>query len=366
MLERFKKSCAILFMVSALTLAFSCSTMNAPTAWQVGSLQVQPGQRQSGFLAVPEGPDGETRIPVTVFNGMKTGPTLALVAGNHGHEYPPILATERLIPQIDPQKLSGRLILVHVANMPSYLKRTVYYSPVDGQNLNRQYPGKRGGTISQRIAYVMTKEVIERCEFLVDLHCGDGNESLRPYSYWMPIGNPKVDNLARQLVVSFGVPNVVVDRNRPRDPNASLYCANTAMTRGKAAMTAEVGGMGVADDAESISTLERGCLNVMRDLHMIEGKVEAPAKITWYEPAQVLSFPKDLPDQAGLFYPNAKKGQMVEKDALLGYATDFFGKKIYELKAPFAGELLYIVGTPPISAGEPLAFVGAIKQSPEP
>lgn len=356
---------AMLLMGAVLTLAFSCSTMNAPAAWQVGLLQVQPGQHQSGFLAVPQGPDGETRIPVTAFNGVKPGPTLALVAGNHGHEYPPILATERLISQIDPQKLSGRVILVHVANMPSYLKRTVYYSPIDGQNLNRVYPGKKDGTMSQRIAYVMTKEVIERCDYLVDLHCGDGNESLRPYSYWMPIGNPKVDNPARQLVMAFGVPNVVVDRNRPRDPNASLYCANTAMTRGKPAMTAEVGGMGVADDEQSISTIERGCLNVMRHLRMIEGKADTPAKITRYEPAQVLSFPKDLPDKAGIFYPKVQKGQMVEKDALLGYVTDFFGKKIYELKAPFAGEVLYIIGTPPTSAGEPLAFIGAVKQSPD-
>jgi len=181
----------------------------------------------------------------------------------------------------------------------------------------------------------------------------------------MPIGNPKVDGPARELVTAFGVPNVVVDRNRPRDPNASLYCANTAMTRGKPAMTAEVGGMGVADDEQSISTIERGCLNVMRHLRMIEGKADAPAKITWYEPAQVLNFPKDLPDKAGIFYPKVQKGQMVEKDTLLGYVTDFFGKKIYELKSPFAGEVLYIIDTPPTSAGEPLGFVGAIKESPQ-
>ncbi len=52
---------------------------------------------------------------------------------------------------------------------------------------------------------------------------------------------------------------------------------------------------------------------------------------------------------------------MVAKDALLGYATDFFGNRVFELRAPFAGEVLYIIGTPPTSAGEPLAFVGAVK-----
>jgi hypothetical protein len=52
---------------------------------------------------------------------------------------------------------------------------------------------------------------------------------------------------------------------------------------------------------------------------------------------------------------------MVEKNALLGFVTDFFGKTIHEVRAPFAGEVLYVIGTPPVSAGEPLAFIGSPK-----
>ncbi len=50
---------------------------------------------------------------------------------------------------------------------------------------------------------------------------------------------------------------------------------------------------------------------------------------------------------------------MVEKGMSLGIVTDFLGRQIYELRPPFAGEVLYIIGTPPINAGEPLAFIGA-------
>jgi predicted deacylase len=87
-----------------------------------------------------------------------------------------------------------------------------------------------------------------------------------------------------------------------------------------------------------------------------------PAAITWYDPAEVLYCPTDLPEKEGLFYPKVQKTQMVEKVALLGVVTDFFGKQMFELRAPFAGEILYIIGTPPISAGEPLAFVAAVKK----
>ena len=34
---------------------------------------------------------------------------------------------------------------------------------------------------------------------------------------------------------------------------------------------------------------------------------------------------------------------------------------LQEVRAPFPGEVLYVVGTPPISAGEPVAFVGQPK-----
>jgi predicted deacylase len=194
------------------------------------------------------------------------------------------------------------------------------------------------------------------------MHCGDGNESLRPFSYREPIGNSKLDEAARQMVQAFGIPNIVIDRSDPTDPAASRYCSNTGSTRGRPSITIESGGMGVADDEEDIARIERGVLNVMRYLGMLEGQAQMPAKVTWYEPSRVLEFPANLDEKQGLFYPKVQKTQMVEQGALLGYVTDFFGKTIYELRAPFAGEVLYIIRTPPVSAGEPLAFVAAIKK----
>src|ERR1700693_2526041 len=115
---------------------------------------------ESRMIDVPAGNDAGTQIPVTTISGAGAGPVLALIAGNHGYEYPPILALQRLRTLIDPAKLNGTIIMVHVANMPSFLGRTVYFSPVDGKNLNRVYPGKQDGTVSERIAYAITTEII--------------------------------------------------------------------------------------------------------------------------------------------------------------------------------------------------------------
>jgi predicted deacylase len=294
---------------------------------------------------------GFTTIPISVYKGSKPGPVLALTAGIHGYEYPPILALQRL--QI--KKLAGTLIVVHVVNMPSFLGRTVYFSPLDGKNLNRVFPGKKDGTPSEQIAHAITTQVIDKCDYLLDLHCGDGNESLRPYVYQTVTGDAVFDLRIEELVANFGFDHIVIDRARPKDPMASMYCSNTAITRGKPAMTVESGFLGTTDE-KSTRAILRGVENVMRFLKMIDGK-PFKTKPVYLDPAEVLNSPA-----TGILYPHVERDQMVTKGAVLAHITDFFGKKIADVKAPFAGVVLYVVATPPITQGQPVACVGRIRR----
>lgn len=335
------------------------ATVFAQAPFTVGTVTAQPGTMASGELMVayrvPATGEGATcPIPFTIVNGAKPGPVLALTAGVHGAEYPPILALQRLRSAIDPKELAGTLILVHVANTPSYFKRTVYYSPIDGQNLNRVFPGKPDGTLSERIAYALTRDVIERAGYVVDLHAGDANESLRPYSYWMTNGTPAVADESRQLALAFGLDHIVIDRSRPTDPAASVYLANTAITRGKPAVTIESGGLGMSDE-KSIARIEWGIAGVMRHLKMQANGPEPIAHPVWIGRSQVLTSPA-----TGIFYPAVERGHTVAAGTLIGHITDFIGKTIAEVRAPFAGEVLYVVGTPATSQGEPIAFIGAV------
>src|SRR5213596_2819075 len=128
----------------------------------IGSASARAGQSASGFIDVAAGVDAATRIPITIVRGAQPGPTLALIAGTHGSEVAPIVALQRVRAIVDPAALRGTVLIVHVANMPSFLGRTIYYSPIDGKNLNRVYPGKPDGTVSERIAYAITNDIIER------------------------------------------------------------------------------------------------------------------------------------------------------------------------------------------------------------
>ena len=344
-----------------MTLTMTAALLfSAPAAAQqplaVGGITAAPGTMASGTIEIPaRAGDQGTTLPITVINGAKPGPVLGLVAGTHGMEYTPILALQRLKAAIDPTTLTGAVIMVHVANMPSYLGRTIYYSPADNKNLNRVFPGKSDGTLSERIADVITREVIERATHVVDLHCGDGNESLRPYLYWITTGGAAVAEAGKGMALAFGMDRVVVDRERPSDPQASLYLSNTAITRGKPALTIESGGMGEIDN-ESIVRIERGVAGLLKHLKM---RAEGPDPVknpVMFERSEVLRS-----NFTGIFYPLVQKGQQVAQGALVGRVTDFHGKTLEEIKAPFAGEVLYVVGTPAMNKGEPVGFIAAVR-----
>jgi len=313
---------------------------------------------ESRLLEVPAGSDAGSVIPITTVRGRRPGPTLALIAGNHGYEYPPILALQRLRGQLDPAELAGQIVMVHTANMPSFLGRTVYFSPVDGKNLNRVYPGNPAGTVSERIAHAITTEVIEESDYVLDLHCGDGNEWLRPYVYRTITGNDALDRSIARLAMAFGIDRVVVDRDRPTDPARSLYCSTTAIVRGKPAMTVESGSLGMSDE-ESVERIVTGIYGVLRELRMKEGGPDPLTQAVYLEPTEVVTSP-----ETGILYAQAECNQTVAKGAVLAFVTDFFGKRLAEIRSPLDGLVLYIVATPPIVKGQPVACVGTPRHEP--
>jgi predicted deacylase len=322
----------------------------------IGGIQVKAGTLASGMLVVPAKDGAGTEIPFTVINGAKPGPVLALVAGVHAVEYPPILALYRLRTLIDAKALRGTVLMVHIANLPSFKRRTIYYGPDDWKNLNRVFPGDRTGTMSQRIAAVLNEEVVRRADVLLDMHCGDGNEALIPYTYWMISGNKAFDAKTRDLALAFGLPHIIIDETRGHDLKDSKYLGNTAILQGKPAITTEAGFLGRTDE-ESVGRNVRGAVSVMRHLGMIDGAPEPAADPVWIDKYEVV-----YSKWSGLFAPRVEMGYYVREGQVVGTVTDYLGAWKEDVKAPFTGILLYVIGTPPCNEGEPLFEVGRVKE----
>src|SRR5579864_9263941 len=184
-----KRFCFVL----AFFFAFSSAAATAQAGFSVGTAAPGAGEKATGFIEVPAGSDAATSIPVAVIRGAKPGPRLALVAGSHGTEYASIIALEKLIQSLDPAEISGTVIILPLVNIPSFEQKVPHVNPVDGKSMNRFYPGKQDGTQTERVSYLITKQVVEHCDYLIDYHGGDLDENLRPYSYWPKSGNDRQD-----------------------------------------------------------------------------------------------------------------------------------------------------------------------------
>jgi len=134
----------------------------------IGTATARSGQKATGVIAVPAGVDAAAEIAVIVVNGAKPGPTLALVAGAHGTEYASIIALEKLAQRAEPAALSGAVIIVPLVNVASFAQKVPHLNPTDNKNMNRFFPGKADGTQTERASWALAKQVVEKCDYLID------------------------------------------------------------------------------------------------------------------------------------------------------------------------------------------------------
>jgi len=346
---RFLPTLAILLSLSGLAGAQPVS---------VGTATASPGQRATGVIAVPAGVDAAMDIPVIVINGAKPGPKLALLAGAHGTEYASIIALEKLAKTTDPAALSGTLIVVPLLNVASFLQKVPHLNPVDGKNMNRLYPGKADGTQTERALWGITKQVLEKCDYLIDFHGGDLDENLRKYSYWADTGNAKLDSTSRAMVLAFGLDHIIIQRNRPSDPRPPGVTTVTrhAQNLGKPCITVEAGHSGTTD-AEDVDALVLGTMNVMRHLKMLPGEAIPIAHPLWMGRSSAITS-----DREGIFYPVVVPEAYITQGMKIGYITDYFGDKVWDITAPVSGVVLYIGAVPSMKKGDTIAHIGELTE----
>jgi predicted deacylase len=338
--------------VLALVLVMQ-APQNAET-FAVGTAAAARGQTATGTIDVPAGPDAALAIPVAVVHGARPGPVLAIVSGAHGTEYASIIAVERLIRELDPKAVAGTVILVPLVNVPSFEQKIAHVNPTDGKSMNRFYPGRADGTQTERASLAITRAVVEKSDHLIDLHGGDIDESLRPYSYWTKTGNERQDAMSRDMVLAFGLDTIIMSTDRPKDPAASRYLENTATTRGKPSLTAEAGHAGTVEPRD-VDALVNGCISVMRYLKMMEGQPTPVDSPVWIERLGTLTS-----DSNGIFYPLVTRGSYVQKGMKIGYVTDYVGKVVFDARSPESGVVLYIRAVPSMTKGETIASIGVV------
>ena len=320
----------------------------------VGTAVAAPGTTVYGELRVPAGVDAGLTISVTVVNGAKPGPAVAFVAGSHGTEYASIVAVSRLAALIDPKTLSGVVIVAPLLNVPSFEQMIVHVNPVDKKGMNANYPGNAAGTQTERALALVADQIVKPASVIIDLHGGDIDEDLRPYSYWIRNGNDKQDAGSRALVSAFGLDHVILRDIDTGNPASIRSLSGYALAQGKTTIVAEAGRSAMVLP-EDVNALIAGSLNVLASLKMIDHMFKPLASPTFVTTGSRVSA-----EGPGMFFARAKRNAIVKEGEIIGETTDYLGRSTATIKAPVTGLVTFIRGVPSMWPGATLANISPV------
>lgn len=295
----------------------------------------------SGYIPV-EGT--AVTMPATLIQGKAGGKQILITGGVHGGEYPCIETAIQLAKQIDPAHVTGTILIIHPVNVPAFLAKLQYYGPFDGKNLNRVFPGKALGTVSERIAYTV-HQFQKAADFFIDLHGGDIHESLVPFVIYSNLGGEELAKQSKVASGMLGFPYVVGSIS----DNGSIGAAAAAGTPG---FLAELGQCGRWSE-EEVNTYCNATLNVLRYLKVLKGEPVTADGVSFLSKMLVTFATED-----GCWYPSKKLEEKVSRGDKLGEIRDFFGTVLAEYRAEDNGVVLYLVTSLAIVKGDPLAAVG--------
>ena len=237
-----------------------------------------PG-RQTGFLRVPhsthESAYGWIPVPVVCLH-HGDGPTMLLMAGNHGDEYEGQVALGNLVRRLRAEDVQGRLIVLPAVNFPAAEagRRT---SPLDGGNLNRSFPGDPDGGPTAMIAHYVDSVLLPMCDYAADLHSGGSSLALVPCALGNLFDGAEARNArVLELLRVFGAPVSYVSR---RPMGADRAFGASCRRRDVIAIGTEAGGGGTVQPA-ALRMAEQGLHRVLRHLGLVPGLAVEPSSGT--------------------------------------------------------------------------------------
>src|SRR5258708_3434855 len=313
------------------------------TAFTGGSATASRAQPGYGAITVPAGIDSGLVIQIAVIHGARPGPVVAFVAASHGTEYVSIVALQRFIGTIDAKALAGTIIVAPLLNVASMEKMVPHINPVDRKGMNASYPGNRAGTQSERALALVAEQIVKPADVVVDLHGGDLDEDLRPYSSWIRTGRAQQDDASKALALAFNLDVIIVRDVDAANPASARSLSGYALSLGKTTFVAEAGRAGLVEP-DAVAALVGGSQNVLASLNMTAGVVPKMEKLVY-----VGNDKRVLSDRPGMFYKSVERGSYVVQGQKVGHVTDYVGREIADILAPQSGIVTFIRPVP--SAG---------------
>lgn len=304
--------------------------------------QIQPGEAKDVFLKVGESYSSvELNIPIHIRRAKEAGPVVFVTAALHGDEINGTGAIRQLINDDGLELKRGSLILVPVLNLPGFDRHSRYLP--DRRDLNRSFPGTRGGSLASRMAYVIFNEIVSRSDYGIDLHTA----AVRRTNYPNVRGDLSVPEI-KALAMAFGS-EIIMDNRGPvgafRREACRVGCPTIIMEGGEVWKV----------EPSIVESATNGVLNVLRHLEMIDSEpYKPPFSITIRKTSWIRA------QRGGFLQFHIQPGELVEKDQPLATNTTILGRRQNVVVAPFKGVVIGMTSLPSVSPGEPICHLGKL------
>ena len=319
--------------------------------------EIKEGER--AYFTVPAGElahKAVVQLPVIVVAGKKEGPVLWINGTVHGDELNGSYAAWELSGEIDPEQLSGTLVVTPICNPIAFECRNKI-SAIDNMDMDTAFPGDPEGMMTQRIAYMIYREIKANAGAVISFHTMATPYRADPYSVRkiIPGVSDSVNEVSEGMQRAFGVvTNCVVDLRGDTNELPGVTSGALDITCMKDGIPAFMGEMGQGGKVETeyVEAAKKGILNVMRYLKMLDGPVEKPGRQVLITKRRFLRS-----DKGGMIRMNVKSGDEVKAgESLLD--LHYYGD---EMESYPARSDCYVIGVrenPVVSTGDRVAFVG--------
>jgi predicted deacylase len=302
-----------------------------------------------GYLKVGDMPDGRPmQIPVLLAQGARPGPTLWIHGCVHGNEACGAFVVHRLMRELDTTTLSGTIVALPILNITAFRSkaRMSPFEGFSGGDLNRAFPGKADGTLTEQMAHAIYTELKAHAGYLVDLHT-----AMTADVRWalFPNAPGEVGKKSETMARAFGFNSTLP---APMDILAGSAMM-VAARDGIPGLIVEAGGKGPAFTAALVSDVVERLRNVMRQIGMLTGMVAQHGPLTYFS-----NFAWVRAVQGGLFQRAVQCGERLKVGTVLGHYYDLWGQPTGEALSPQAGVVLAIHPGPIMASGETLVHIG--------
>ncbi|SFJ11668.1 succinylglutamate desuccinylase/aspartoacylase family protein [Jannaschia pohangensis] len=312
--------------------------------FRIGGQIVSAGTRATIELPVSHLSDHTpVSMSVHVIHGRNDGPTIFVSAGIHGDEVIGVEIVRRLLRAAPLRTVRGTLIVIPIVNAFGFMNHSRYLP--DRRDLNRSFPGSKGGSLASRLANMFLQEIVMRCDLGIDLHSAAIHRTNLPQIRISP-DNPETLDLAKV----FGAPVILTSPLR----DGSLRGA--AKAAGRDVLLYEAG-EGLRFDEYSVRTGVAGILRVLRYKGMLAGRGIAAATAQ----PQICASSKWLrAPVGGLLRTYRSNGDVVAAGTVLAAVSDPFGREEREIAAPFDGIVVGRAVMPVVNEGDAVFHLGRV------